>query len=42
MNFNTGYYEDGIIIINRKKITINYMKHMFWIDLINANTVIFV
>ena len=42
INFNTGYYQDGDIITNRKSIVKNYTKHMFWIDIINAGTIIFV
>jgi hyperpolarization activated cyclic nucleotide-gated potassium channel 2 len=32
MSFNTGYYEKGILILNRAKIIRQYMKAWFWID----------
>jgi hyperpolarization activated cyclic nucleotide-gated potassium channel 2 len=34
INFNTGYYKNGVLIMNRKLIVINYMKSWFWMDLI--------
>ena len=31
-NFSTGYYQQGILIMDRKKIARNYLKLWFWID----------
>ena len=39
LNFNTGYYQDGVIVKQRKKIINNYIREMFWVDLINASTI---
>jgi hypothetical protein len=42
INFNTGYYCEGVIVKDRKMIFKNYLKHMFWVDTINASTLVFV
>jgi len=34
INFNTGYYDKGLLVMERKRIAINYLKGWFWIDLI--------
>jgi hypothetical protein len=36
LNFFTGYYEKGILIMERKKIFKNYMKGWFFADLISS------
>lgn len=33
-NFNTGYYSKGLLILDRKKIVIHYLKKRFIWDLI--------
>ena len=35
-NFNTAYYHEGKIVINRVSITKNYLKKWFWIDLLTT------
>lgn len=35
-NFFTGYYEKGLLIMNRKKIVMNYIKGWFLIDLLSS------
>lgn len=32
--FNTGYYKNGVLIMNRKMIVISYLKSWFLIDLV--------
>jgi hyperpolarization activated cyclic nucleotide-gated potassium channel 2 len=34
INFNTGFYRKGNLIVSRKKIAINYIKFWFWLDLL--------
>lgn len=34
INFNTGYYSKGLLVMERRRIVINYLKGWFWIDLI--------
>jgi hypothetical protein len=36
LNFNTGYYKEGILITNRKDIMIGYMKGWFFFDFISS------
>ena len=33
-NFNTGFYEKGALVMQRKHIVINYLKTWFMIDLL--------
>jgi hypothetical protein len=41
LNFNTGYYNDGEIVTDRKLIFKNYLRKRFWIDIINTFSIIF-
>jgi len=34
--FNTGYYKNGVLILNRKLIIIDYVKQWFLMDLIST------
>ena len=34
LNFNTGYSEKGVLIMNRRKIALFYLKSWFAIDLL--------
>ena len=34
LNFNTGYYSKGQVVVDRKKIATKYMKRWFWLDII--------
>ncbi len=34
--FNTAYYDKGNIVLNRKKIVLNYLKFWFWIDTVTS------
>lgn len=36
INFNTGFYEKGILIMDRAKIFKNYLTFWFWIDIITT------
>jgi hypothetical protein len=36
INFNTGVYKEGILIMDRKKIFKYYWKFHFWIDLVTT------
>jgi hypothetical protein len=36
INFNTGYYVKGILIMNRTQIFKNYLKFWFWLDLLST------
>lgn len=36
VNFFTGYFEKGIVIMDRKKIFINYLKTWFIVDMISS------
>lgn len=35
VTFNRGYYDEGKIIIERKKIVSKYSRGKFWLDLLN-------
>lgn len=37
-----GYYELGQIVINSKKIIINYLKHDFWYNILAVGSLIFI
>lgn len=34
LNFNTAFYQQGVMIKGRKQIALNYFKKWFWLDLI--------
>jgi hypothetical protein len=34
LNFNTGFYSKGMLIVSRKQIALNYIKFWFWLDLL--------
>jgi hyperpolarization activated cyclic nucleotide-gated potassium channel 2 len=34
INFNTGYYKKGHLILRRRKIVRRYLRSWFWLDLI--------
>lgn len=34
LSFNTGFYKKGIICLDRKRITLTYLKTYFFIDLL--------
>jgi len=34
VNFNTGYYSKGLLIMERKRIFVNYLKGAFAVDLV--------
>jgi hypothetical protein len=36
LNFNTGYYSKRSLIMQRRQIAIDYLKHWFWIDLFSS------
>ena len=36
MNFNTGFYEKGILFMRRDQIAKTYLKQWFWVDLISS------
>ncbi|OMJ66710.1 hypothetical protein SteCoe_36361 [Stentor coeruleus] len=36
INFNTGFYEKGTLIMERSKIIKNYLTFWFWLDLIST------
>lgn len=36
LNFNTGYYEKGILVMNRKSICLKYVKTWFFLDLFSS------
>lgn len=36
LNFLTGYYEKGHLVMQKKKIAINYIKTWFFLDLISS------
>ena len=42
INFNTGYYQEGNIVKDRRSIFRHYLSNNFWIDLLNALTTLFV
>lgn len=35
-NFNTAIYQKGILIFDRKQITLSYMMMWFWLDLFSS------
>lgn len=36
LNFNTGFYKNGVLILNRKLIVISYLKSWFILDLLST------
>lgn len=36
VNFFTGYYEKGYLVMLKKKIALNYLKTWFFIDLLSS------
>lgn len=34
INFNTGFYRKGVVVMKRKDIMVNYLKGWFWLDLL--------
>ena len=34
LNFNTGFYYKGTLVVSRKAIALNYLKFWFWMDLL--------
>ena len=36
LNFNTSYYNEGLIVTDRLKITFRYLKFWFWVDLVST------
>jgi hypothetical protein len=36
LDFNTGFYEEGVLITDRQQISINYFKNDFLINLIST------
>ena len=34
LNFNTGFYNKGKLVLSRKSIALNYLKFWFWMDLL--------
>lgn len=36
LNFFTGYYENGIVIMDLKMICSNYLRSFFWIDVVSS------
>jgi hypothetical protein len=36
LNFITGYYYKGVLVVERKKIAYNYVKTWFVVDLISS------
>lgn len=34
INFNTGFYRKGVVVMKRRDIIFNYLKTWFWLDLI--------
>ena len=36
LNFNTGYYKEGILMMNRKNIVMNYVNGWFLFDMISS------
>jgi hyperpolarization activated cyclic nucleotide-gated potassium channel 2 len=36
INFNTGFYEKGILIMDRVKILKNYLSFWFWVDIVST------
>ena len=42
VSFNVGYYEQGHIVSNRKKISLNYLSWKFWIDFFTTACLLYV
>lgn len=40
LKFNTGYYEEGQIVMDRNKIIRTYLKTTFWIDLTATTSIL--
>ena len=40
LKFNTGYYEEGQIVMDRNKIIRTYFKTTFWIDLTATTSIL--
>jgi hypothetical protein len=36
IGFNTGYYDKGVLIMNRQKISANYLKGTFLLNLVSS------
>jgi hypothetical protein len=36
LSFNSGYYEQGNLLLNRKKIIFHYVKTWFFIDMVSS------
>ena len=36
LNFNTGFYKDGKLMMTRKMIFIDYISLWFWVDLVSS------
>jgi hypothetical protein len=36
INFNTGFYRKGVVVMKRRDIIFNYLKTWFWIDLLSS------
>ncbi len=34
--FNTGYYKNGVLILNRKLVVLNYLKSWFFLDAVST------
>ena len=34
INFNTGFYRKGVVVMKRRDIIFNYLKTWFWLDLL--------
>jgi hypothetical protein len=34
LNFNSGFYKKGVLVMNRKDIIVNYLKSWFILDLL--------
>lgn len=39
-NFFTGYYDRGILVMNRIKIFKNYLSGWFWVDLLSSSPIL--
>lgn len=42
INFNTGYYEKGMLVMQRTKIFKNYLYFWFWLDLLSTIPIDFI
>lgn len=36
ISVNTGFYNNGVLVMNRRWILLNYLKFNFWIDVIST------